>query len=165
MDRINNIPLLVSSIKDLSESDLKLDLWLKDQIGLVLSYLWLNIILKSGFKSLISRSFEVYWSKENFDLGVRILLRSKMKDYYDLKKEITEFRSFSNKLLNLQVVFFCNLSKEVLLDTLLTSHASRPCGRIYRGWGANVSYEWYLSSKGSQSIMNRSTEARPKVGS
>ena len=149
MDRAGNIPFLINSTKDLFKSDLKLGPWSKDQIGLVLSYLWLNIILKNRFKPLISGSFEMYRGKKDFDLRIGVLLRSKTKNCFNLKKEITKFGSFSSKLFNLQVVFFYNLSRVVLLGTLLTSHTNGPCSRIYKGWGANVNYKWYLFSKGN----------------
>ena len=79
--------------------------------------------------------------KEDFGLGIGVLLRSKTKNCFNLKKEITEFGSFFNKLLNLQIVFFRNLNRVVLLGTLLTSYTNGPYNKIYRGWGANVSYE------------------------
>ena len=141
MDRTGSVPLFVYCTKDLSESDLELNPRSEDQISLFLPRLGLNIILKSGFKPLISDSPEVYKGEEDFGLRIRILLRSKTKDYLYLKQEVTEFRAFSGKLLNLQVVFFCNLRREVLLSALLTAHASGSCHRVYKGWGANVSHE------------------------
>ena len=59
------------------------------------------MVLKSEFKSLINRSFEVYRGKENFGLEIRVLLESKTKDCFYLKEKVTEFRSFSGKFLNL----------------------------------------------------------------